>query len=156
VTGLTLTADTVARLARHPNILGIKETSTDAAQIAAYIDGARGETFAVLAGSGPGFYAALCLGATGAILATACVVPRACVALFDAFQRGALDEARDLQRRIIPITLAITSGFGVPALKAALDRAGYRGGDPRPPLRPAPPDAIAAVTAALAPLQEFL
>ena len=83
-------------------------------------------------------------------------MPRACVALFDAFQRGALDEARDLQRRIIPITLAITSGFGVPALKAALDRAGYRGGDPRPPLRPAPPDAIAAVTAALAPLQEFL
>jgi 4-hydroxy-2-oxoglutarate aldolase len=30
VTGLTLTADTVARLAQHPNIIGIKETSTDA------------------------------------------------------------------------------------------------------------------------------
>ena len=156
VTGVTFTPDTVAALARHPNIAGIKETSTDAAQIAAYIDAARGEAFTVLAGSAPGFYAALCLGARGAILAAACIVPRACVALLDAFQRGAHDDARELQRRILPVAAAVTSGFGVPGLKAALDLTGFIGGSPRPPLSPASPDAIAVIRATLDPVQEFL
>jgi 4-hydroxy-2-oxoglutarate aldolase len=156
VTGLTLTPDTVATLARHPNIAGIKETSTDAAQIAAYVDAARGQAFTVLAGSAPAFYAALCLGAGGAILAAACIVPRACVALYDAFQRGAHDEARELQRRILPIAAAVTSGFGVPGLKAALDLTGYAGGSPRAPLGPASEEAIASLRTTLEPLREFL
>jgi 4-hydroxy-2-oxoglutarate aldolase len=156
VTGISLTAATVARLAAHPNIIGMKETGTDAAQIAAFIEAASGQRFDVIAGSGPGFYAALCLGGAGGILATACVVPRACVALYEAFRRGAHDEARELQRRIVPITQAITTGFGVPGLKAALDLTGYAGGHPRPPLQPAAPDAIEAIKSALAPLQEFL
>jgi 4-hydroxy-2-oxoglutarate aldolase len=156
VTGLTLTPDTVGTLASHPNIAGIKETTTDAAQIAAYVDAARGETFTVLAGSAPGVYAALCLGARGAILAVACIVPRACVALFEAFQRGAHDEARELQRRILPIAMAVTSGFGVPGLKAALDAAGYIGGRPRAPLTVAPPDAVRTIRATLEPMREFL
>lgn len=156
VTGLTFTPDTVGALARHPNIVGIKETSTDAAQIAAYVDVTRSEDFAVLAGSAPGFYAALCLGARGAILAAACIVPRACVALYDAFERGAHEEARDLQRRMLPIAAAVTSGFGVPGLKAALDLTGFVGGPPRPPLSAAAPEAIDAIRAALEPMREFL
>ena len=156
VTGLTFTPDTVGALAKHPNIVGIKETSTDAAQIAAYVDVSRGEDFAVLAGSAPGFYAALCLGARGAILAAACIVPRACVALYDAFERGAHDEARDLQRRMLPIAAAVTSGFGVPGLKAALDLTGFAGGAPRPPLSAAGPEAIDAIRAGLEPMREFL
>ena len=156
VTGLTLTPDTVGALARHPNIAGIKETTTDAAQIAAYVDAARGETFTVLAGSAPGVYAALCLGARGAILAAACIVPRACVALFEAVQRGAHDEARELQRRILPIAIAVTSGFGVPGLKAALDAAGYIGGQPRAPLGAASAEAVAAIREVLEPMREFL
>jgi len=156
VTGLTLTADTVGRLAQHPNIIGIKETTTDAAQIAAYVDAARGQDFAVIAGSAPGFYAAMCLGARGAILAAACIVPRACVALFDAWARGAHGEARELQRRILPIALAVTSSYGVPGLKAALDLSGYIGRLPRLPLQPASSGAIADIQQALAGLEEFL
>ncbi|MBA2305391.1 MAG: dihydrodipicolinate synthase family protein [Acidobacteria bacterium] len=156
VTGLTLTAETVARLSAHPNIVGIKETSTDAAQLAAYVDASRGEQFTVLAGSAPAFYAGLCVGASGAILAAACVAPRACVALLDAFQRGAHHEARELQRRLVPIAHAVTTGFGVPGLKAALDRTGFIGGSPRAPLQPATRDAIAALESALVPIREFL
>jgi 4-hydroxy-2-oxoglutarate aldolase len=156
VTGLTFTPDTVGALARHPNIAGIKETSTDAGQIGAYIDAARGEAFDVLAGSAPGFYAALCLGARGAILAAACILPNACVALLEAFGRGAHDEARELQRRILPIAAAVTTGFGVPGLKAALDLTGFTGGPPRPPLAAASAEAVAAIAAALEPVKEFL
>lgn len=155
VTGLTLTPDVVGRLATHPNIIGIKETSTDAGRIAAFVDVTRGERFEVLAGSAPGFYAALCLGATGAILAAACVIPRACVALYEAFQRGAHDEARELQRRILPVANAVTSGYGVAGLKAALDLAGYAGGTPRPPLLPITNEGRAAIQKALAALQDY-
>ena len=154
VTGITFTPDTVGRLAGHPNIIGIKETSTDAAQIAAYVDATRGEAFSVLAGSAPAFYAALCLGARGAILAAACVVPRACVALLEAFSAGDHEKARDLQRRMIPITAAVTSGYGVPGLKLAMDLAGYHGGLPRPPLEPAPAAAADAIRAALSLLDD--
>ena len=156
VTGVNLTADTVARLARHPNIIGIKETSTDAGQIAAYIDSTSGEDFAVLAGSAPAFYAALCLGARGAILAAACVVPRLCVELFDAFTAGDHAKARRLQRLLLPIAVAVTSGHGVPGLKAAMELAGYTAGKPRAPLSPASDDAVAMIRGALAPLEEYL
>lgn len=156
VTGVTFAADAVARLAQHPNIMGMKETSNDAGQIGAYADAARGQSFALLAGSAPGFYAALCLGATGAILAAACVVPRACVALFDAFRRGDHPQARDLQRRILPIAHAVTAGHGVPGLKVALRIAGFVGGDPRSPLLPARAEAEQAIRTALEPVKEFL
>lgn len=156
VTGVNLTADTVGRLARHPNIIGIKETGTDAAQIAAYLDASSTGDFAVLAGSAPAFYAALCLGARGAILAAACVVPRLCVQLFDAFVEGDHVKARHLQRLMIPIAVAVTSGHGVPGLKAAMQLAGFSGGDPRAPLSPASGEAIVQLRAVLAPLQEFL
>jgi len=155
VTGVTLTADTVGRLAEHPNIIGIKETSTDAAQMAAYVDAAAGQRFALLAGSAPGFFAGLCVGAAGGILAAACVVPRACVALFEAFQRGDHPRARDVQRRLIPIAHAVTGGFGVAGLKAAMDLTGYTGGDPRLPLLPLGADVRTHLEAALEPLKEF-
>lgn len=156
VTGVTFAPDTVARLAAHPNIVGMKETSTDAAQLASYVDAARGEEFTVIAGSAPAVYAALCLGSSGAILAVACVVPRACVALLDAFSRGEHPAARDLQRRLVPLAQAVTTGYGVAGLKAAMERAGYVGGQPRHPLLPLPEGADAAITAALAPVQEFV
>ena len=155
VTGLTLAPEAVGHLAQHPNIIGIKETSTDAAQIAAFVDATRDQSFAVLAGSAPGFYAGLCLGARGAILAAACVVPRACVALLDAFHRGDHDMARDLQRRMIPIAAAVTSGFGVPGLKLAMDIAGYQGGQPRAPLEPAPARAAEAIRAAFSAIEDY-
>jgi len=156
VTGVTFAPDAVRRLAQHPNIAGIKETTVDAAQIGSYVDASAGESFAVLAGSAPGFYAALCLGAGGAILAAACVVPRLCVQLFEAFDRGDHGKARELQRRLIPIAVAVTSLHGVPGLKAAMQLTGYIGGPPRAPLSPASAEAVGSLKSTLQPLEEFL
>jgi 4-hydroxy-2-oxoglutarate aldolase len=156
VTGVTFAPEAIARLSQHPNIAGIKETSVDAAQIGAYVDASRDQRFSVLAGSAPAFYAALCLGAAGAILAAACVAPRLCVALQDAFREGEHARARDLQRRLDPLAIAVTSGHGVPGLKAAMQLAGYAGGPPRAPLHPASDEAIAALKKILQPVEEFL
>lgn len=153
VTGVNLAPDTVSRLAAHPNIAGVKETGSDAAQLAEYVD-LTPRTFAVIAGTAPTFYASLCLGATGGILAAACVAPGICVRLFELAAAGRHREARDLQRRLTPLARLVTTGHGVPGLKAAMDLAGYRGGEPRAPLHPAPAGAVEQIRAELARLQE--
>ncbi len=154
-TGVNFTPDTIARLAEHPNIAGVKETGTDAAQVAAFVDAAAPSSFSVLSGAAPGFYPALCVGAVGGVIAAACVVPELCVRLLAATGAGRHAEARELQRSLTPLAALITTTHGVPGLKAALDLAGYRGGEPRPPLMPLGAEAKAQIGAALARLQEL-
>ena len=103
----------------------------------------------MLAGSAPAFYAALTLGAVGAILAVVCVAPAPCVALLEAFRRGDHATARELQRRILPLAQAVTSGHGVPGLKAAMELAGYTAGRPRLPLMPVSDEARMAIADAM-------
>ena len=67
-TGVNLQPDAVERLAVHPNIVGIKESGSDIAQIAELV-GRTPEDFTVLAGSATTFVHALCAGCDGAILA---------------------------------------------------------------------------------------
>jgi 4-hydroxy-2-oxoglutarate aldolase len=152
-TGVNLAVETVARLAEHPNIAGMKETGTDVAQLAAFVD-ATPERFAVMAGSAPPVYAFLCVGGIGAILAVACAAPDACVRLYDLTIAGRHADARELQRRLTPLGKMVTTGFGVPGLKAAMDLAGYVGGDPRAPLVSAGADAVAQIRAELDRLQK--
>jgi 4-hydroxy-2-oxoglutarate aldolase len=139
-TGVAFSAESVARLAEHKNIVGMKESGTDAALFAQFADVAP-PSFAMLAGTGTVFYSDLCLGAVGGILAVAAVAPEICLRLLKAVQQGHHDEARQLQKKMTPLARLVTSGFGVPGLKAALDLAGYKGGDPRAPLAPATPEA---------------
>ena len=140
-TGVNLTADLVGRLAEHDNIVGIKETSTDGAQFAD-LSAVVPERFTILSGSAPGCYAALCAGARGAILAVAAVAPAPCLQLMEWTLAGRLADALALQQRLMPLARAVTTGFGIAGLKAALDLAGYEGGDPRPPLPPLARDGV--------------
>lgn len=139
-TGVNLAPETVARLAAHPNIVGMKETSTDAAQFAD-LSAAVPDDFTVLCGAAPGLLGALCAGAKGAIVAIAGVAPELCLELLALVRAGRIDEARAIQHRITPLGRAVTTGYGIPGLKKALDLAGFVGGDPRPPLQPAGPEA---------------
>ncbi|HVG29085.1 MAG TPA: dihydrodipicolinate synthase family protein [Pyrinomonadaceae bacterium] len=132
-TGVTLAAETVARLSRHGNIVGLKESSGD---VVAFVEMLRvvDEDFAMLTGHGSALHAALSSGARGAILAVACCAPRAALAITRAVGAGDHERARTLQRRLIPLARAVTTRFGVGGLKVALDAAGYRGGTVRAPL----------------------
>lgn len=133
-TGVNLAPDAVARLGTHPNIVGMKESGSDLAQIAEYI-ARTPDRFTVLAGSATTVFAALCVGCDGAILALAQLAPDACVQLQVLVREGKLNEARALQARLVPLARTIGGQHGVPALKAALNLLGYAGGSPRPPLR---------------------
>ena len=151
LTGVMLPAEVVARLAEHPNIPGVKDSSADLTQVADLV-ATTPPSFRVLVGSAPTLYASVCVGASGAIVAAACVIPELVVELFQLARAGRHDEALALQRRITPLARLVTSRHGVPGLKAAMDAAGYAGGLPRRPLLPPPPGALEAIRTQLAAL----
>jgi 4-hydroxy-2-oxoglutarate aldolase len=134
-TGVIIDPDTIASLSRHEKIIGVKDSAGNMAAISATA-AAVPDDFAVLCGNAGSFYPALVMGASGAVLAVACIAPRACVEIFEAARSGDHQRARELQRRIAPLSQMITAGLGVPGLKAALGLSGYRGGYPRAPLLP--------------------
>jgi 4-hydroxy-2-oxoglutarate aldolase len=148
-TGVNLTPSTAAVLAEHPNVIGMKESGSDIAHIADLVS-LTSPGFHVLGGSATIFFSALCAGAAGGILALAALLPDACARLFDLVRAGRLDEARTLQRRLVPVARLISGRYGVPGLKAALALRGWDVGSPRPPLSPVNRAAIAELKAALA------
>jgi 4-hydroxy-2-oxoglutarate aldolase len=143
-TGVNLPVDAVARLAEHPNIVGIKESGSDIGQIAEIL-ARTPRDFTVLAGSATTLFHALCAGCDGAVLALASLVPDACARMRSLVTAGRIEEARELQRRLTPLARSVGTAFGVPGLKAAMDLVGFTGGHPRPPLRPISSEATALI-----------
>ncbi len=134
-TGIDLSAETVLELAQHPNIVGIKDSSGNIVKLGDILRAAPPH-FQVLAGSASFLYAALVLGAVGGVAALANIAPGACCRLYECVQQGQHQEAKQLQLKLIPPNAAVTTRFGVPGLKLALDWLGYYGGPPRSPLAP--------------------
>jgi len=134
-TGVDLSAETVVELAQHPNIVGIKDSSGNVVKLGEIVRAAPPD-FSVLAGSASFLYPALALGAVGGIMALANIAPEQCYLIYRYTLEGRHEEARRLQLRMIPPNIAVTTRFGVPGLKLALDWLGYYGGPPRSPLGP--------------------
>jgi 4-hydroxy-2-oxoglutarate aldolase len=147
--GIDLDAETVIALSAHPNIAGLKDSSGNVAKMAEVVASAR-EGFTVLAGSAGFLLPALTVGATGAIAALANIAPVECLRLVALFDEGRWDEARALQARLVPPNTAVTAGYGVAGLKAALQFVAHYGGDPRRPLAPLGDDARLRLRAILA------
>ncbi|MCJ7612692.1 MAG: dihydrodipicolinate synthase family protein, partial [Candidatus Aminicenantes bacterium] len=92
--------------------------------------------FDFLLGAGSIVLPGLLMGARGAILAVADAAPGLCVELYRLFAQGRVEEARKVQEALIPLNRAVVPVYGIAGLKFALDRLGYFGGLPRPPLLP--------------------
>lgn len=133
-TGINMEPELVAKLSEHPNILGIKDSSGNIGQLSQIVDLSQ-NGFAVFIGSAPAFFPALCIGATGGILAVANVIPQECVQIQKLFNEGKLDEARTLQGQLTFLAKAVTTKHGIGGLKIAMGLAGYFGGNPRRPLQ---------------------
>jgi 4-hydroxy-2-oxoglutarate aldolase len=135
-------ADVVARLAQHENIVGMKDSSGDAALFRGYL-AAKSAGFRVLTGSGTLYGEALRMGADGAILAVALFAPEQALDVLRATEQG--DEARALeaQARLTPLAAKIVGAMGVAGVKAALDAVGLSGGAVRLPLSPLAAPAMA-------------
>lgn len=149
--GINLSVDLILELARHPNITGIKDSSSDIVKLSQLV--ARAEpNFQVFAGSADILLPALVGGAIGAVAALANVFPRTVCRLQSLFEQEKIEEARILQARLIPANSAVTSKYGVAGLKAALEHCVGYGGLPRLPLQPLTHQEQRALLAALSPL----
>jgi len=134
-TGIDLSAETVALIAEHENIIGIKDSGGNVVKIG-NMRRLTNRNFQVLAGSASFLLPALSIGAVGGVLALANIAPAQCLSIREHFLEGELDQALDLQVQMIPVNHAVTQGWGVPALKAAMDMLDTYGGPPRLPLLP--------------------
>lgn len=132
-TGVDIEAETVAKLAEHKNIVGIKNSSENIRQTTEMIDQTPNE-FAVIIGTASVLYPGLAAGAVGGILALANIAPNECVQIQKFVEDGKHREALELQRKMLPVNKAITAKYGVAGLKTAMDVLGYFGGEPRAPL----------------------
>ena len=69
-------------------------------------------------------------------MAIACVLPERCLDIIRLYKDGNHKEAKALQMQLIEPTIAVTSRYGIPGLKVAMDLFGYHGGGSRLPLLP--------------------
>jgi 4-hydroxy-2-oxoglutarate aldolase len=134
-TGVTIPPAAITRLAEHPNIVGLKDSSGDLPWLLAVLT-AVPPSFAVLCGNARIVQPALAAGAIGAILALADVVPEPCVALYELQRAGRIEPALALQKRLLPAVALLASRWGVAGIKAGMDERGLAGGPVRPPLLP--------------------
>ena len=132
---------TVLDVSRHPNIVGMKDSSPEGpARLLARLD--FGEDFHVLAGSANFFYPSLHLGATGGVISLANALPEPCCELYRLFIEGKYDQARELHCKLARLNQAISGTWGVAGAKIAMDLTGFKGGQPRHPLKIVPNEAV--------------
>lgn len=133
-TGVNTSTTLLAKLSKHPNIVGVKDTSGNIAQISETIHAAD-PSFSVFAGNWAFLLPSLLMGAKGATLALGNVAPNECSDLLNLVTQGKLDEARALTFRLMPVNAAVTAKYGIGGLKVAMELVGLYGGEPRSPLR---------------------
>ncbi|MCL4426462.1 MAG: dihydrodipicolinate synthase family protein [Firmicutes bacterium] len=126
----------VRRLAeRHPNVIGIKDSSKDQNRLQEYIKLLPG-SFTAFVGTDSLVLPALVMGAKGAVTGVGNVFPEVMVELYSAYSAGDLTRARELQYRVMRIRDALKAGPAISAYHMALQWRGVKFGPPRPPFRP--------------------
>ncbi|MFO7272080.1 dihydrodipicolinate synthase family protein [Sphaerobacter thermophilus] len=128
LTKVPIAVEAVARLAEHPNIIGIKDSSGDFGYFTAVVRAvANHPDFTVLTGSDNLLASALFAGGDGIIGATVNVVPEAEAGIFKAMREGDFATAQSLQGLVAAVTDACRIGVFPAAFKAALALKGICG-----------------------------
>ena len=131
-TGVQLTWQMVEDLAQIPNIVGLKDSSGQLRYILAVLEKVR-DKINVLCGHDEVVLAALAAGCSGAILASANVIPDIWVQIYNHVKNGELQKARELQYKVQKIA-RIIAGSGAVGTKEALNMMKIKVGPVRSPL----------------------
>ena len=132
-TGVDIPVSVYQRLARIPNIVGIKEASTDIAKIT-QIRNACEEEFALWTGCDEFTVPAIAMGAKGVISVASNVIPSQMRDMVSAALDGDMDTASDLQCRLAPLLELLFCEVNPIPVKAAMARIGLDCGICRLPL----------------------
>ena len=147
-TGVNLTPATLARLWEIPQVVAVKESSGNLAQIGE-IARTLPEGKTLLSGDDNLALASIAVGAEGLVSVLGNLVPSATRALVAAARRGDLAEARRLHFGLLPLMDALFLETSPIPLKAGLKLAGLAGDTLRLPLVPAEPATVARMEEAL-------
>ena len=123
-TGCNLLPKTVARLAEHPNIVGIKEATGNMAQTVEIMH-LCGDKIDVYSGEDALTVPMLSMGAAGTISVLSNVAPKEAVAMTDAFFAGDIAKAAKLQCDLLPLINALFSEVNPIPAKAAVSAMGF-------------------------------
>lgn len=128
--GYNISTALVARLAKLPNIVGMKDSSGNMTMTAEYIRLTRGEEFKVMAGKDTMILASLVYGAEGCVASTANVVPKLVVEIYDKFRAGDLAGALEAQYKLNPFRMVFDKASFPVATKDAANLIGLDLGNP--------------------------
>jgi 4-hydroxy-2-oxoglutarate aldolase len=132
-TGMTLAPKVVEVISRHPNVIGMKDTSKG--NMSTYLS-VSGDDFDILSGTVSTLFESMLLGARGGVVSLANAFPAPCCELYEACKALDLNRARQLHFMLIKLNKSVSGSSGVAGVKYAAEVAGYHGGDPRKPLLP--------------------
>jgi len=132
-TGVSLSADTVGRLAEHDQIIGIKEASGDM-RLVSKIAAKAGDDLQLLSGDDFTTFPLLALGGVGCVSVVGNLDPATMSDLFAAARRGDLEQARELHREVQPLARLLFSEPNPVPTKVAASILGWCEADVRGPL----------------------
>lgn len=131
-TGIGIECDTFNVLAQHERIVALKDCGGDQSLTMRLIARAQ---LQVLAGEDHQLLSTLCLGGSGAIVASAHIRPELYVRLAQLLEAGELDQARKIFYRLLPMIRLLFSEPNPGPLKAALAMMGWMQDELRPPMQ---------------------
>lgn len=140
-TGVDISVEVYQCLAQIPNIIGVKEASSDISKIAK-IRAACPADFAIWSGNDDQVAAVIALGGAGVISVLSNLLPVETQAMAQAALDGDFDTASDLQIRLLPLIEALFREVNPIPVKAAMKLMGYDCGDCRLPLTAADPETV--------------
>jgi len=134
-THINISPNAVKELNKHPNIIGMKDSSGSIPQLVTYMD-VIDDDFNLIVGTASSWYPALTLGIKAGILALANCAPNECIEVQRAYDKKNYDRARDIYLKMFPVNNAVTGQFGIAGLKYACELVGFEAGNVRSPLLP--------------------
>jgi 4-hydroxy-tetrahydrodipicolinate synthase len=143
-----LSIDVIETLSRHPNIVGLKDASTNTGRLLSIINRC-GDALDVFSASAHVAVCVMMLGGKGWFAGPACVLARESVQLYELCVARKWDEAVALQKRLWPFNEVFAKYNLAACIKAALERDGYAVGPPIAPQGPLSALARAEIAAAL-------
>ena len=145
-TGCNLLPATMAELAKHPNIVGIKEACGNISQVAE-LCALVGDEVAVYSGNDDQIVPMLSLGAKGVISVLSNLMPKATVKMCTDYMSGNTESARRAQLDLLPLINALFCEVNPIPVKAAMALMGYCENSVRSPLTEMEPEHEAKMAA---------
>lgn len=134
-TVVDMSNETIVRLAKLPNIVGIKDATGDIDRLSLMRLDIHKE-FAFISGDDPTFLGYMAHGGHGVISVTSNVAPASCVALYNAISQGAYDSARQWQDKLIKLDKVLFADASPSPTKYAMSRLGLCSEEVRLPITP--------------------